>query len=121
MVLPGVSGVNTIPTQAFATYVLGKVPAAAQPFYQNIFNLYAGAPGSSGAVPITGTDGGCGDFSGTAGFGPANPCAKQFTSNQNNLITEWILATRVDYKISSTDTLFGRYHMDRGVQATGTD
>ncbi len=49
------------------------------------------------------------------------PCAAQFVSGQNNLITEWILATRVDYKINSSDTLFGRYHMDRGVQATGTD
>jgi hypothetical protein len=120
IVLPGVSGLNFIPSPAFATFVEGNVPAAALPFYKNTFNLYAGAPGSQGAAPVPG--GGCGDFDGTAGFGAAGtPCAVQFTSGQNNLITEWILATRVDYKISSKDALFGRYHMDRGVQATGTD
>ena len=124
MVLPGVSGTNTIPTSAFASYVEGNVPAAAQPFYQNIFSLYAGAPGSGNATPVNSSldaNLGCGDFSG-GGFGPGGaPCAEQFVSGQNNLITEWILATRVDYKINSSDTLFGRYHMDRGVQATGTD
>lgn len=120
MVLPGVSGPVFIPSPAFATYVEGNVPAAALPFYQNMFKLYAGAPGSQNAISVPG--GGCGDFDGTAGFGAdGNPCAVQYVSGQNNLITEWILATRVDYKISSKDTLFGRYHMDRGVQATGTD
>jgi carboxypeptidase family protein/TonB-dependent receptor-like protein len=120
IVLPGVSGLNYIPSPQFATYVEGNVPAAALPFYQNIFKLYAGAPGSQNATPFPG--GGCGSFDGTAGFGTGGtPCALQFTSGQNNLITEWVLATRVDYKISSKDTLFGRYHMDRGVQATGTD
>ncbi len=57
MVLPGVSGTNTIPTSAFASYVEGNVPAAAQPFYQNIFGLYAGAPGSSNATPVTASQG----------------------------------------------------------------
>ncbi|HEY6768394.1 MAG TPA: TonB-dependent receptor [Candidatus Sulfotelmatobacter sp.] len=124
MVLPGVSGPVTIPTSAFASFVEANVPAAALPFYQNIFNLYAAAPGAAAATPLNAsTDAslGCGDFTG-GGFGAGGaPCAQQFISNQNNLITEWILATRVDYKISSSDTLFGRYHMDRGVQATGTD
>jgi Carboxypeptidase regulatory-like domain/TonB dependent receptor len=146
MVLPGVSGVNTVPTSAFSTFVQNTVPTGAQSFYQNILGLYAGAPGSANATPIPVTSDpnlGCGDFSQdfdglgetnpqalAAGFGnlgtfanpiPGKPCAATFSSNANNLITEWILATRVDYKISSTDTLFGRYHMDRGVQATGTD
>jgi hypothetical protein len=125
MVLPGVSGTVTVPTSGFASYVESKVPAAALPFYKNMFNLYAGAPGSNNAAAVNASTDpalGCGDFSGTAGFGAGgNPCAKQFVSNANNLITEWILAARFDYKISSSDTLFGRYHMDRGVQATGTD
>jgi len=125
IVLPGVSGTNYIPNPSFATFVEGNVPTAAQAFYQNIFSLYAGAPGSGGATPIpasTDPNLGCGDFSGTAGFGAGGTaCALQFNSGQSNLITEWILATRVDYKISDHDTIFGRYHMDRGVQATGTD
>ena len=120
-VLPGVSGAQFVPSPQFANYVLGNVPANEKPFYQSIFNLYAGAPGSGGATPVPG-DGLCNDLNGVAGFGTGgNPCADQFISNANNLITEWILSTRIDYKIGSQDTLFGRYKMDRGVQATGTD
>jgi len=121
MILPGVSGTNIIPTTPFANYVLTQVPAAEVPFYQNIFSLYAGAPGSSAASNVPG-NGDCGDFDGTAGFGTGGtPCAKQFISNANNLITEWIFAGSVDYDINSNDHLKVRYQMDRGVQATGTD
>jgi len=121
MILPGVSGTNIIPTSAFATYVESQVPAAELPFYQNIFTLYAGAPGSSAATPLPGS-GGCGDFDGTAGFGTGGtPCAQQFNSGANNLITEWIFAGSIDYEATSKDHLKGRYQMDRGVQATGTD
>src|SRR6266851_151318 len=120
MILPGVSGTNIIPTTAFASYVLTQVPAAEQPFYNSIFSLYSGAPGSSAATPLPG-DGGCGDFS-SAGFGTGGtPCAQQFNSGANNLITEWIFAGSIDYDINSKDHLKGRYQMDRGVQATGTD
>ena len=120
-VLPGVSGAQFIPSPQFTNYVLGNIPANAKPFYQSIFSLYAGAPGSAGATPVPG-DGLCNDLNGVAGFGTGGkPCAVQFISNANNLITEWILSTRIDYRISSKDTLFGRYKMDRGVQATGTD
>ncbi len=147
MILPGVSGPVTVPTAAFANYVLTQVPAAELPFYQNIFNLYAGAPGSAGAAPLTQASDiniGCGDFSndydgtGTftnpqsiaAGFGnlgtaaapiPGNPCSAQYTSNSNNLITEWIFAGSVDYDANTRDHVKVRYQMDRGVQATGTD
>jgi hypothetical protein len=114
-VLPGVSGAQTIPSPQFAAYTLAHVSAASLPFYKNIFSLYGGAPGAASATPVAG--GGCQDFTGLG----AAPCAVQFTSNQNNLIHEWILSGRVDYKINSSDTLFGRYKMDRGVQATGTD
>jgi hypothetical protein len=116
MILPGVSGTNIVPTTAFANYVLTQVPAAEQPFYQNIFSLYAGAPGSGGATPVSG--GGCGDLSASAFAGP---CAAQFVSSTTNLITEWIFAGSIDYDINSKDHLKGRYQMDRGVQATGTD
>src|SRR5450432_496077 len=153
MILPGVSGGVTIPTPAFANYVLTQVPLPEMPFYQNIFNLYAGAPGGGSAVPTTQAQDpnmGCGDFSQryngnddptmgpvynnpqalAAGFGnlgtatapiPGLPCSATFASNSNNLITEWIFAGSVDYDINSNDHLKGRYQMDRGVQATGTD
>ncbi|MBV9181722.1 MAG: TonB-dependent receptor, partial [Acidobacteria bacterium] len=128
-VLPGVSGNNYLPTPAFANYVLANVNTTTPgslPFYQNIFKLYAGAPGASRAVPVTAVQdssgaGGCGDFAGTAGFGGSKPCSMYFTSNQNNLNTEWLLATRIDYNFGDKDRLFGRFKTDHGLQATGTD
>ena len=128
-VLPGSSGNQYLPTTAFANYVLNNIQSNAAtlpslPWYQNVFNLYAGAPGASRAVPVTTGDDpalGCGDFAGTAGFGVSQPCVNKFTSNQNNLNTEWLLTTRIDYNISGRDQLFGRFKTDHGVQATGTD
>lgn len=125
--LPGVTTPVYIPTTDFANYVLGNVGSAQQAFYQNIFNLYNNAPGSGRATPVTLNDDpsgnyGCGDFSGTAGFGTAaTPCARTFRSSAGNLTTEWLLSTRVDWNISSNDRLFGRYKQDHGIQATGTD
>jgi outer membrane receptor protein involved in Fe transport len=128
-VLPGVSGNNYLPTAAFANYVLSQVNTTTPgslAFYQNIFSLYAGSPGASRAVPVTAIQdraGGCGDFAGSAGFGGGalQPCAMFFTSNQNNLNTEWLLATRLDYNFTSNDRLFGRFKTDHGLQATATD
>lgn len=128
-VLPGVSGNNYLPTPTFANFVLSHVNTTTPgslPFYQNVFNLYAGSPGANRALPVTRVQdasgaGGCGDFAGTSGFGGAKPCAMYFTSNENNLNTEWLLATRIDYNFSNQDRLFGRFKTDHGVQATGTD
>jgi len=128
-VLPGSSGNQYLPTPQFATFVQGNIaanPATAGtlPWYQNVFNLYAGAPGAGRATPLTANDDpalGCGDLAGTAGFGTTTACAMKFTSNQNNLNTEWLLTTRIDYNIGSKDQLFGRFKTDHGVQATGTD
>jgi Carboxypeptidase regulatory-like domain len=128
-VLPGSSGNQYLPTPQFATHVLNNIAAnpataATLPWYQNVFKLYAGAPGASRAIPLTAADDtalGCGDFAGTAGFGTSTACAMKFTSNQNNLNTEWLLTTRIDYNISNKDQVFGRFKTDHGVQATGTD
>jgi hypothetical protein len=124
-VLPGASGLQYLPTPQFSQFILGNVNSASQPFYQNMMSLYAGAPGASRATPVPSSEDpslGCGDFSGTAGFGAGGtPCSMEFTSNQNNLNTEWLLSTRVDYNFSNNDRLFGRFKTDHGVQATGTD
>jgi hypothetical protein len=128
-VLPGSSGNQYLPTPAFATFVQNNIAAnpataATLPWYQNVFKLYAGAPGASRATSLTAADDsalGCGDFAGTAGFGTSAACAMKFTSNQNNLNTEWLLTTRIDYNISNKDQFFGRFKTDHGVQATGTD
>jgi hypothetical protein len=60
-VLPGAGGAIWIPTTPFANYTLGNVNTVTPgslPFYQNIFNLYAGAPGASRAVAATPSDDG---------------------------------------------------------------
>ncbi len=121
-VLPGVSGNNFLPSTQFANFVSGptgvnSTTPGSLPFYQNIFNLYAGSPGASGARPANLNDDpslGCGDWGvgvntdplnpapagpGVAlGFGnigtvanpvAGTPCSTVFTSNQNNLNTEW--------------------------------
>ncbi len=49
------------------------------------------------------------------------PCASTFRSTVNNLNTEWLMAVRADYDISSKDRVYFRYNTDHGVQATGTD
>ena len=141
-VLPGASGVNYLPTPAFATQVLSTVNTTTPgslAFYQNIFSLYAGSSGAASATPVSlATDSslGCGDWGSPGGAGVAlgfgnqgtvanpvagKPCSMQFTSGANNLNTEWLFSGRLDYNFSDKDRLFGRYWMDRGVQATGTD
>ncbi len=117
-----------IPTTQYATYVQNNLAVnnpAALPFYQTAFKLYAGSSGAGRATPLTASLDpalGCGDFSGTAGFGAGGtPCASTFRSAVNNLNTEWLIATRVDYNLTNTDRIYFRYNTDHGVQATGTD
>lgn len=116
-----------IPTTNFANYVLGNLAStnpAAVPLYQKGFNLYAGSSGAPRSTPVTASTDpalGCGDFAGTGPWGTTAPCANMFQSSVNNLNTEWLLAARVDYNITSTDRVYFRYNTDHGVQATGTD
>jgi hypothetical protein len=126
-VLPGGGGDVFIPTSDFSTYVLNNLKstnAAAVPFYTTAMNLYAGAPGASRATPVTSAldpQLGCGDFTGTAGWGVTKPCAATFRSTVNNLNIERLQAIRFDYNASDKDRLYVRYNDDHGVQATGTD
>ena len=124
-VLPS-GGPVYIPSTNFANYVLNNLKTtnpAAVPLYTTAFGLYAGASGAARATPVTPDIDpalGCGDFTG-GGFGVTQPCASTFRSTVNNLNTEWLLASKVDYNLSDKDRLYVRYNMDRGVQATGTD
>ncbi len=121
--------------------------ATAIPFYQQALKLYAGSSGAGRETPVAAALDpalGCGDIltngvpskdakgnpvpadpgaaaALAAGFGTSQPCAATFRSTVNNLNTEWLLASRVDYVVGSNDRLYFRYNMDRGVQATGTD
>jgi len=128
------SNLTIVPTTAFANAVLANLAAVAPksvPFYQNIFNLYAGAPGVNRAVPVNNTidttgNLGCGDFSGSlagsASFGAGGaPCSQFFRSTVGQLSHEWILAGKFDYNFNERNRVAIRYRMDRGLQPTATD
>jgi len=125
-------GAVYVPTPEFAAATQANInsifgaSSASSAFYQNIFKLYAGAPGINRATIVPGA---CGllqgqlingvAFDNGAGFGI--PCAQTFRSNVNNLNTERLFAATVDWNVGAKDTLRFRYKNDRGVQATGTD
>jgi len=134
------STIVSLPTTAFQNYILANVPAASQPYYQDLFNLYNTAPGIGRAVPVTngsgqlqdGTDNqGCGNkgFSGTlvpggdgATFGGADgiPCALAYRSTVGSVNTEYYVDGRVDWNINSKQKLYFRISRDAGVQASST-
>lgn len=118
-VLPNVDNV-TIPTPQFASAVLANVQAT-QPneysTYQNMFNLWAKAPGASGAQPLANSDA-CNSVN-LPGFNPAaTPCAARFQATPTSFASEWILAARVDQKIGDKDNAYFRYKVDHGLQPT---
>lgn len=119
VVLP-TSAEARIPSPQFAQATLANLTAtgqtAAVPFYQNMFNLYASAPGAQGATPIAG--GGCGSFT---LLGAGVPCALSFRSTAGNFSHEYLWAGRVDQNIGQNDRAYVRVQRDNGVQATYTD
>jgi hypothetical protein len=121
-VLP-VTDVLTVPSPQFASAVLANVTAT-QPneaaTYQKMFNLYQNVPGYSGASALPNTTA-CNSLT-LPGFNPATqPCALQFRSSPSALASEWILAGRVDHRLSDKDQAYFRYKMDRGTQPSATD
>ncbi len=110
-----------IPSPQFAAATLNNLAATGQsqaiPFYQNIFKLYAGAPGANFATPITGA-GGCGTFN---SLPSGVPCALQFRSNQGNFTAENIWSFQVDHNLGANDRRFVQVQRDNGTQATYTD
>lgn len=132
-VLPGGGFPVYVPTAQWASAVQANIDAnqpAESTFYQNMFSLYAGAPGGASAIPLTG-DGGCGDLATTPtgttlingiAFGTgAAPCTQTFRSTLDNLNKEKLMSVRVDYELSDNDRLNWRYWQDRGTQPTYTD
>jgi hypothetical protein len=110
-----------IPSPQFATATLNNLAATGQsqaiPFYQNVFKLYAGAPGASFAAPIPG-DTGCGSF---VSLPRGVPCVLQFRSNQGNFTTEDIWSFQVDHNLGANDRIFVQVQRDNGTQPTYTD
>jgi Carboxypeptidase regulatory-like domain len=135
-VLPA-SGYVAFPTQAFEQAVLGRIPAANVPFYQQAFGLYNASPNYARAVPVTNGNSLLQDSTGTMGcgsaaglnipdgsggtFGTTSSCTAAALGTASNTNKEWLFTSRVDWNISDKNKLFGRYKMDRGSQPTYTN
>ncbi len=125
--LPSVQTVN-LPTPAFSAAILSNIATvspAQLPFYTQEMKLYAGSPVYNAALAglsaeTAGT--GCGDVTTLPGFSAAtSPCTMSGTASGVNHNKEWLLTERVDYNISNSDKIFGRFKADHGHQPTSTD
>ena len=125
-VLPNVDPV-TMPTPAFATALLANIANVApneSATYQFIMNEYANA--ATGKTAVAGTQSpGC-----VAGVLPGwgDPttgsqwnCSQVVTETPTSYAKEWILAPRLDYKLTSKDDVFFRFKLDYGLQPTYID
>lgn len=106
-VLPNVD-VETIPTPAFASAVLANVQNVASgeaAAYANMFKIYSTAAAGKQVtpVPVAGTE--CATVS-VPGFATGQPCQETVTLTPTSFAKEWILAGRVDQKLSSKDDIF---------------
>jgi len=117
----------SIPSADFANAVLNNIqsggptasPDVANEYstYQQIFNLYANAPGASSAHTVANTAA-CNNIV-LAGFDPTTEfCRLQFLANPTAPASEWIVAARLDQKLGEKDNLFVRYKVDHGLQPT---
>jgi hypothetical protein len=130
------SGVVSIPSKALQTYILGNIKPVQQSLYQNAFNIWNGAPGASGAVPVTNGGGplqdsrglmGCGELAGNnvpapggGVFGQNVSCLDAFGTSGANTNKEWFNTARADWNISDKQKIFFRFKGDHGFQPTGT-
>jgi outer membrane receptor protein involved in Fe transport len=118
-ILPNVD-VETIPTPQFASAVQANVqtlnPSEAAA-YQNMFNIYSAAAAGKQVtpVPVAGTE--CATVS-LPGFPAGAPCQETVTLTPTSFAKEWILAGRVDQKLTSKDDIFFRFKLDYGLQPT---
>src|SRR6202451_1397035 len=116
-----------LPTTAFQNAILSNITAtnpSQLPFYQNLMHLYANSPAQAAAQPIPGdATQGCGaGFTAIAGFGTGGaPCTQVALFSGVNHNKEWLLTERIDYNITGSDKLFGRFKADHGEQPTSTD
>ncbi len=110
-----------IPSPAFESVTLAKLPAAQLPTYNQIFSLYNNAPGASRAAATgsAGTSSGC--PTGYVLDAAGDPCSLLFRSTAGNHTHEWIISGRYDQNLTNNDRAFIHFRMDRGLQATYTD
>jgi hypothetical protein len=118
-ILPNVD-VQTIPTPAFATAVMNNITANAPgqaAAYQNMFSIYSAAAAGKQASPIAPAGTECEGLV-LPGFPTGAPCQENITLTPTSFAKEWILAGRIDQKLTSKDDLFFRFKLDYGLQPT---
>jgi outer membrane receptor protein involved in Fe transport len=118
-ILPNVD-VETIPTPAFASAVLANlqtVNSGEAAAYQNMFNIYSAAAAGKQVTPIPAAGTECATVS-VPGFVTGSPCQQTLTLTPSSFAKEWILAGRIDQKLTSRDDLFFRFKLDYGLQPT---
>jgi len=113
----------TIPTPAFANAVLANVTAkdaSEAAAYKTMLGLWDSAPGSSSAQPIPNSS-----YCNTVvlpGYNAATtPCAEKFEASPSALASEYVLAARIDHKLTEKDNMYYRYRLDHGTQPTVLD
>src|SRR6202007_1845280 len=98
------------------------------PAYQTMMGIWASTKGTT-PQPIAIAACNTSDLS-LAGFTPnaadssgggGTNCANNFTATPTAFAKEWIIAGRVDQKITDKDNAFFRYKVDHGLQPTTID
>ncbi len=121
-ILPAQANV-TIPTPAFASAVLANIQAVQPnqlPAYQTMMGLYAAA--AQGKTPNTSISQVAECVPGVVpGWTTTGGCAESITTAPSTLAHEWIIASRIDYKLTSKDDIFFRFKIDHGLQPTAVD
>ena len=118
-VLPTAANLTLVPSPQFQAATLTNLTALGHAdetsFYNQIFNVYNGAPGVAAATPVPG--GGCQGFTGL----PAGvPCALQFRTTPPNENREYQWSGRVDHTFGQNDRGYLRVVRDNGFQPTFT-
>jgi Carboxypeptidase regulatory-like domain len=122
-ILPNVD-VETVPTPAFATAITNNIAAVEPnelPAYQNMMSIYAKASAGKVLTPVTPAAGDECSTVALTGWTPGATCANTFVSTPTSFAKEWILAGRIDQKLTSKDDLFFRFKLDHGLQPTDVD
>jgi hypothetical protein len=131
--LPIVSA-TTVPTPAFANYVLQQLPrggvdsvtgsvypAAPQlvPFYRKLFALYGNTAGTP--LPVLGCPFNS-DGKPASGYPPnGTGCANRQTVSHSSDDHEQVQTARIDYNVNEKNTAWFRFQSDSGLQAAYTD
>jgi hypothetical protein len=119
--LPTAANLNLIPSPQFQAATLLNLAAVGNaseiPFYQQVFKIYNGGLGASGATPVAGS---CSGLAPNNFLSASAPCALGFRSTPPNVNKENNWALRGDQVFSDKDRGYIRFWRDNGFQPTYT-